>query len=43
MAKDIFTIKYHKDYMTLYFMGQFIGNYDNWNEVEEAKREILGY
>ncbi len=43
MAKDIFTVKYHKDYITLFFLGKFIGNYDNWNEVEEAKREILGY
>ena len=43
MAKDIFTIKHNKDYMTLYFLGQFVGNFDNWNEVEEAKQEILGY
>lgn len=43
MAKDIFTVKYNKGYMTLFFMGQFIGNYDNWNEIEEAKQEILGY
>lgn len=43
MAKDIFTVKYHRHYITLFFMGQFIGNYDNWNEIEQAKQEILGY
>ena len=43
MAKDIFTIKHNKGYMTLYFLGQFVGNFDNWSEVEEAKQEILGY
>lgn len=40
---DIFTTKEHKDYITLYLMGKFIGNFDNWNEIEEAKHEILGY
>jgi hypothetical protein len=41
--RDIFTIVRHMDYITLYFLGDFKGNYDNDNEIEEAKREILGY
>lgn len=43
MARDIFTIKHYKGYMALFFLGKFVGNYDNWKEVEEAKHEILGY
>ena len=41
--KDIFTIKRHRDYITLFFLGQFICNCDNDNEVEEEKHKILGY
>ena len=41
--KDIFTIKRHRDYISLYLMGVFVGNYDNDREISEAKKEILGY
>ena len=41
--RDLFTIVRHRDYSTLYFLGEFKGNYDNDREIEEAKREILGY
>lgn len=40
---DIFTTEQNKFYITLYFLGEFIGNFDNWHEVDEAKREVLGY
>lgn len=43
MAKDIFTITRRKYYIELYFLGEHIGNYDNDREIEEAKREVLGY
>ena len=43
MAKDIFTTKQHRDYISLYLLGEFIGNFDSWKEVEEEKRSILGY
>jgi hypothetical protein len=39
---DIFTTERKRDYITLYFLGQFVGNYDNDREVEQAKREIIG-
>lgn len=41
--RDTFQIVRHRDYITLYFLGSFAGNYDNDTEIEEAKREILGY
>lgn len=43
MSRDIFSVKRHRDYITLYFLGKFIGNYDSDTEVEQAKYEILGY
>lgn len=43
MAKDIFTTKQHRYYISLYLLGEFIGNFDNWREVEEEKQSILGY
>jgi hypothetical protein len=43
MAKDIFTTKQHRDYISLFFMGQWVGNFDSWNEVEQEKHNILGY
>ena len=43
MERRLFVTKQHRDYITLYFLGKFAGNYDTWAEVEEAKREILGY
>ena len=43
MAKDIFTTKQMINYISLFFMGQFVCNCDNWAEIEEAKHEILGY
>jgi hypothetical protein len=41
--RELFTIKRHRYYISLYFLGEFKGNYDNDQEVEEAEREILGY
>ena len=38
-----FTTKQHNGYIELFYNGKFAGNYDNDNEIEEAKREILGY
>ena len=43
MAKDIFTTKQHRDYISLFLLGKFICNCDNWKEVEEEKERILGY
>lgn len=43
MAKDIFTTKQMINYISLFLMGEFVWNYDNWREIEEAKHEILGY
>ena len=40
---DIFTTKEHRNYISLFFLGEFIGNFDSWNEIENAKREVLGY
>lgn len=39
----LFTTEDHPYYITLYFLGNFVGNYDNWEEIREAKKEILGY
>lgn len=41
MAKNIFTTKQHRDYITLFFMGQFICNCDSWDEIEEEKLNLL--
>jgi len=35
---DLFTIARHPYYITLYFLGEFIGNFDNDSEIKEAKR-----
>jgi len=43
MAKDIFTTKRNRYYISLFFLGEFVGNYDNDAEIEEAKHEVLGY
>jgi hypothetical protein len=43
MARDLFFTKRHRDYITLYFRGEFEGNYDNDAEITEAKRRILEY
>jgi hypothetical protein len=43
MTKDIFSIKRNRYYITLFFLGVFAGNYDNDQEVEEAKHNILDY
>lgn len=40
---NIFTTVNHKYYIALFFLGEFIGNFDSWNEIENAKREVLGY
>lgn len=40
MYDNKFKIKRNRDYITLYYKGQFAGNYDNDREVEEAKEEI---
>ena len=41
--REVFTIVRKPYYITLFLLGEFIGNYDNDREVEEAKKEILGY
>lgn len=38
---DVFTTEQHQYYITLYFLGQFVGNYDDDKEIEEAKLEVL--
>lgn len=40
---DLFSIKRERYYITLFFLGSWVGNYDNDKEIEEAKLEILGY
>ena len=43
MAKDIFTTKQHRDYISLFFLGQWVCNCDNWSEIKEEEHKILGY
>lgn len=40
---ELFTVERKQYYITLFFLGEFAGNYDNDDEVEAAKREIIGY
>lgn len=40
--KELFITVRNRYYITLYFLGEFYGNYDNYDEVEQAKKEILG-
>lgn len=40
---DIFTTVQHRDYISLFLLGEFIGKFDNWREVEEEKHIITGY
>jgi len=41
MNFNLFTTKQCKEYITLFFLGDFAGNYDNWDEIRAAKSELL--
>lgn len=38
---NVFTTEQHQYYITLYFLGRFVGNFDDDKEIEEAKLEVL--
>ena len=38
---DGFTTKKHREYISLYYNNSFVGNFDNYQEIREAKVETM--